>query len=88
MTKEELLEKYKKYAEEKGLNLNPDPQALDRTLNGLIANEQKYGKLYCPCRRVTGDKEEDEKIVCPCAFHLKEIEKYGHCLCGLFFKKE
>jgi ferredoxin-thioredoxin reductase catalytic subunit len=52
----------------------------------LLENEKKHGKRYCPCRRVTENEEEDLKNVCPCVYHLEEIEKNGHCLCGLFIK--
>ena len=68
------------------LRLNPDKKIVERVINGLLTNEKKYGKKYCPCRRVSGNIEEDEKNVCPCAFHKKEIEKDGHCFCNLFVK--
>ena len=82
----ETMDRYDNYAKSNGFRLNPDKKAVERVLKGLIANEAKHGKKYCPCRRVTGDVEADSKIICPCAFHKDEIEKDGHCFCNLFVK--
>lgn len=82
-----ITEEYKKYAENNGFRLNPDKEAVKRLIKGLLANEKKYGARYCPCRRVSGNIEEDKKKICPCQWHRQEIEKDGHCYCGLFFKK-
>lgn len=84
---EEVIKGYEKYAEENGLGLNPNREVLKRLAKGLLANEKKYGERYCPCRRVSGDKEEDKPKICPCKWHKEEVEKDGHCFCGMFFKK-
>jgi thioredoxin len=83
---QEISERYYNYAIANGFRLNPDKKITDRVINGFLENEKKYGKKYCPCRRVTGDIEKDSKIICPCAFHKDEIAKDGHCLCNLFVK--
>lgn len=83
---EAIIERYDNYAKSNGFRLNPDRKAVERVINGLLANEKKYGKRYCPCRRVSGDAEEDSKKICPCAFHKEEIAKDGHCICNLFVK--
>ncbi len=80
------IERYGNYAKSNGFRLNPDKKTVERVVAGLFANEQKYGYKYCPCRRVTGDKEEDSKKICPCAWHKEEIEKDGHCICNLYVK--
>ncbi|MCK4522175.1 MAG: ferredoxin:thioredoxin reductase [Nanoarchaeota archaeon] len=87
MGKQELLNYCKNYAEKNGFQLNPDKKIVETLINGLLKNEKKYGKRYCPCRRVTGNKEKDKKIICPCIYHKDEIKKSGHCLCLLFAKK-
>ena len=74
------------YANSNGFKLNPDKKTVERVIKGLLINEQKYGSQYCPCRRVTGDKEEDAKKICPCVWGKAEIEKDGHCLCNLYVK--
>ncbi|MCK4730491.1 MAG: ferredoxin:thioredoxin reductase [Candidatus Aenigmarchaeota archaeon] len=84
----ELEGKYKKYAEENGFKLNPDKKILEGLLRGLLSNEKKYGKKYCPCRRVQGIPEKDKEIICPCVYHKKEIKEQGHCHCFLFVSKE
>ena len=83
---EKLIKKYEKYAEDNGFRLNPDKNTTKNLIKSLITRENKFGEKYCPCRRITGDKEEDKKIICPCVYHKDEIERQGHCLCNLFVK--
>jgi thioredoxin len=83
---DEMTNNFDNYAKANGFRLNPDKKSVDRVLSGLLQNEKKYGKKYCPCRRVTGDDQEDAKKICPCAFHKDEIAKDGHCFCNLFVK--
>ena len=84
---QKIVKECEKYADENGLKLNPDRGVVEKIVKGLLENEKKYKARYCPCRRITGNQEEDKKIICPCVYHLEEIEKEGHCLCGLFVKK-
>jgi ferredoxin-thioredoxin reductase catalytic subunit len=83
---ENLIKKYQEYAKENRFSLNPDRKVVERIIRGLLENERKYGVRYCPCRRISGDPKEDSKKICPCFWHKEEIEKNGHCLCGLFVK--
>ena len=84
--REEMIKYYSEYAEKNGFHLNPERQSLERIIKGLSENEKKYGRKYCPCRRITGNQEEDSKKICPCFYHKEEISKDGRCLCGLFVK--
>jgi ferredoxin-thioredoxin reductase catalytic chain len=88
MTEEQVLEICRKYADRAGFRLNPDQEIVDTVIKGLIANEKKYGFRYCPCRLVTGDKEKDRAIICPCKYHKDEIKEQGYCHCMLYFAKE
>ncbi|MEK7664535.1 MAG: ferredoxin-thioredoxin reductase catalytic domain-containing protein [Patescibacteria group bacterium] len=88
MIEEELIKKFQNYAKENGIQLNPDKKIVERIVNGLLENEKKYGKKYCPCRRISGSAEEDEKKICPCFWHKDEIKKDGRCFCGLFVRQE
>lgn len=81
-----MKEKFKKHAEENGFKLNPSGKIVEGIINRLLINEKEKGEQYCPCRRVTGDKEEDKKIICPCIYHKDEVKNDGHCLCFLFVK--
>jgi len=80
------IERYDNYAKSNRFRLNPDTKIVERVVKGLFENQKKYGKKYCPCRRVSGDEAEDAKKICPCAFHKDEIEKDGHCFCNLFVR--
>ena len=82
----EVIKKYEDYAKQNGFKLNPKREIVDRLINGLLEKEKNLGARYCPCRRATGDKDEDKKLICPCYWHKEEIEKEGHCYCWLFVK--
>ena len=83
---EELIKKSEEYAKKEGFRLNPNRKIVEGIVKGLLLNKKKYGELYCPCRRVTGNKEEDKKIICPCIYHKEELKRMGHCHCWLFVK--
>jgi len=83
---EEIIEWYEDYAKKNGFRLSPDRATVERLIKGMLENEKKYGARYCPCRRVAGNIEEDRPKICPCQWHKEEIEKDGHCFCGLFAK--
>jgi len=82
----EAIQGYQEYADQHGLRLNQDRKAVETLVSGLLANEKKYKARYCPCRRVTLESPEEEKKICPCQSSREEIEKDGHCYCGLFVK--
>ena len=83
---EKIAKGFEMYAKSRGFRLNPDRKVVEMIIKGLLANEKKHGARYCPCRVVTGDKEEDRKIICPCVYHLDELNEMGHCHCNLFVK--
>ena len=83
---EETIEKYQKYAKKNGFQLNPDKEVVKNIIEILLKKEETLGKRYCPCRRLTEDKEKNKEIICPCKFHLNEIKNDGHCHCFLFVK--
>ncbi len=84
---ESLIREYEEYAEKNGFRLNPNKKIVEGIVKSLLEREKKLGSRFCPCRRVTGDKEGDQKLICPCFWHQEEIEKDGRCFCGLFVKK-
>jgi thioredoxin len=83
---EETIKYYQAYAERNGFKLNSNREAVERLIRGMLENEKRYGAKYCPCRRITGNPEDDKAKICPCQWHKEEIEKDGHCFCGLFYK--
>ena len=84
---EETIKWYEDYAAKNEFRLNPDRTIVERLIKGLLTNKKEYGARYCPCRSITGNLEEDKSKICPCQWHKEEIEKDGHCFCGLFAKK-
>lgn len=80
----EALELYERTAP---VRFNPDASVVERIIDGLEARERKTGMRLCPCRLARGDPAEDQKIVCPCVYHLEEVERDGHCHCWLFVKR-
>ena len=82
-----LKAKLGEYAEKQGIKFNPDEKAVAGIVKALLRNRKFKGDIYCPCRVITGDKERDKLIVCPCAYHLNEIRELGHCKCSLFWKR-
>jgi len=86
-TPEEILDYLVNVAKSRKISLNPDEDLVRRIIDGLIRRKKIYGKLYCPCRPVTGS-EADSWKVCPCIWLNEEIERQGHCHCGLFVKEE
>jgi ferredoxin-thioredoxin reductase catalytic chain len=84
--KKELLDSAKEYAKLKKIKLNPNEKILNGIIKALMRNKEFKGEAYCPCRIITGNKEKDEGIICPCIYHEQEIKELGHCKCNLFFK--
>lgn len=83
---ENIIKNYQEYAQKNGFKLNPDKGIVERLVKGLLENEKKYGARYCPCRRITGNSEDDKGKICPCYWRQEELERDGHCFCGLFVK--
>lgn len=83
---ENIIREAKEYAEKSGFKLNPDKEIVKKIAKGLLENLKKYTRKYCPCRRITGNLNEDKDKICPCVFHKIEIERNGHCFCGMFVR--
>lgn len=84
---DKMYEWVSRYAKKKGFILNPNEEMLHLVIEGLARNKLEHGKQYCPCRIISGDEQEDSKIICPCIYHEDEIKEDGSCHCNLFFKK-
>jgi len=68
--------------------LNADEDLVNLLLNGLMVNYNRYGYFLCPCRDGHGVREEDQDIICPCAYCEHDQQEYGHCYCGLYLTPE
>lgn len=88
MNPERLCEILGKYAASQGIELNKDKGYVLEILEGLLANESRYGYRSCPCRLAAGKKEKDADIICPCAYRDPDIKEYGSCYCRLYVSGE
>ena len=86
-TFEQTLEWAERVAAKKGWRVNPNENAVKKTITGLLANQRIYKRRYCPCRRVTRNRKRDKSIICPCVDAAAEIEKNGVCTCELFAER-
>jgi ferredoxin-thioredoxin reductase catalytic subunit len=72
-----------------GYKFNPDEEMVNFLLEQQVHIERKHGSPYCPCQSISGDSEQDMKIVCPCIpFHRKHFDFMKQCWCGLFIHKD
>ena len=83
---EKLILEYEAYAKKNGFAINPNRNLVENIVRALLKKEMTLGCRYCPCRVVTGDTEQDEKIIRPCVFPEDEIKLQGFCHCRLFVK--
>jgi len=82
----ENFRRLEKIVNEKGYVFNPDKKRLNKVVGLMTRNFKEFGKYYCPCKQHHPlDQEVD--LLCPCEELDKEIEKYGHCTCKVFYKK-
>ncbi len=85
---ENLYQRLKEEAEERGYHLNPDTSFTKDLVSSLIINENRYGYPSCPCRLATGVKEKDMDIICPCDYRDADLNEYGSCYCALYVSDE
>jgi ferredoxin-thioredoxin reductase catalytic subunit len=68
---------YEKFAQKQGLRVNDEMK--DTILTGLMANQEKHGARFCPCKiELVTDN------ICPCG----EVRSTNKCHCGLFVKED
>lgn len=81
---EKTYEKLKNEAEAAGYRFTPDAAFAKELIQGLLANEARYGYRACPCRLASGDKADDLDIICPCDYRDADLEAFGACYCALY----
>jgi ferredoxin-thioredoxin reductase catalytic subunit len=84
MEVEKLYEMLKKSQEPKGYLFNKDKERVFELLEALLTNKTRYGYMGCPCRLLSGDKENDKDIICPCVYRTPDVEEFGSCYCNLY----
>ena len=78
----------KKAQEPKGFYFSNDKEMVFSLIQGLLDNKDRYGYMCCPCRLASGEREQDQDIMCPCIYREADVEKYGSCYCNLYVSKE
>jgi ferredoxin-thioredoxin reductase catalytic chain len=85
---EKLYETLKKIQEPKGYFFNKDRERTFDLLEALMINKERYGYMGCPCRLLSGDRERDKDIFCPCDYREPDVKEYGSCYCNLYVSEE
>jgi ferredoxin-thioredoxin reductase catalytic chain len=76
-------------ADKLGYKFSPDEELVDFILEQEIKLEEKKGSPFCPCQALTGEREHDMRLVCPCIpFHRRHYDAMRRCWCGLFVHKD
>ena len=81
---EKLYENLKKIQEAKGYFFNKDKDRVFELMEALLVNKDRCGYMGCPCRLLSGDKEKDADIICPCVYRESDVKEYGSCYCNLY----
>lgn len=76
----EVREELQRYARQNGLRLNIDSPMIDR----MEKTEKRLGRMLCPCQFIPEAADIDTLIPCPCPSSIVDIERMGHCHCGVF----
>lgn len=72
-----------------GYKFSPDEDMVDFLIEQEVILEEKHGIPYCPCQGLTGDREHDMKIICPCIpFHRRHFDALKRCWCNLYVHKD
>jgi ferredoxin-thioredoxin reductase catalytic subunit len=84
MDAQQLFEKLEKVQAAKGYYFNRDRERVFDLLEALLTNKARYGYMGCPCRLLSGDRESDRDIICPCVYRTPDVAEYGSCYCNLY----
>ncbi len=85
---EKLYGTLKKIQEPKGYFFNKDRERTMGLLEALLLNKERYGYMGCPCRLLSGDREKDKDILCPCEYREPDVKEYGSCYCNLYVTQD
>ena len=85
---EKLYEALRKVQEPKGYYFNKDKKRVFELLGALLVNKDRYGYMSCPCRLASGNRNNDQDILCPCIYREPDVAAFGSCYCNLYVSKE
>ena len=84
ITVDSVRQRHELEARSRGYRLHSDPEFLNPLLEGLRANEERYGYPSCPCRLASGTFELDRDIICPCDYRDPDVQEFGTCYCCFY----
>jgi len=85
---ERYYELIRKIQEPKGYFFNNDRNLVMGIINDLLLNKVRYGYMACPCRLVSGERDQDRDILCPCLYRERDVKEFGSCYCNLYVSQE
>jgi ferredoxin-thioredoxin reductase catalytic subunit len=85
---DDLHDMLKKVQEPKGYFFNRDRERTFDLLRGLLTNKKRYGYMACPCRLASGQREQDQDIICPCVYRTADVEEFGACYCQFYVSRQ
>ena len=88
MDVEQLYNMLKKIQEPEGYFFNKDKETVYDLLKSLLENKNRYGYMSCPCRLASGERKNDEDIICPCVYREPDVKEFGSCYCNLYVSNE
>jgi ferredoxin-thioredoxin reductase catalytic subunit len=87
--KEQLRAMFSKVVTPMGCKFSPDGELVEFLLEQEVNIEKEKGSPFCPCQGLTGEREHDMKLVCPCIpFHREHYDAMRRCWCGLYVHKD
>ncbi|MFA5312695.1 MAG: ferredoxin-thioredoxin reductase catalytic domain-containing protein [Methanomassiliicoccales archaeon] len=87
--KRALREQFGPVVDVLGFKFSPDSDLVEFTLEQEIVLYERHGIPFCPCKGLTGVREEDMRKVCPCIpWNKVHFDKMKRCWCGLFVHKD
>lgn len=87
--KKQLMKMFENVIDPLGYKFSPDKEIVDFLMDQEIQIEKETGHPYCPCQGLTGSRDIDMKIVCPCIpFNRAYFDMMKRCWCGLYVHKD
>ncbi len=80
----ELYDKLKEVQAAKGYHFNRNKTRVLELMDALLLNKARYGYMGCPCRLVSGNRDNDKDIICPCVYRTQDVAEFGSCYCNLY----
>jgi ferredoxin-thioredoxin reductase catalytic chain len=84
----ELYEMLKDKQAAKGYYFNNDTPYVLELLQALLTNKERYGYMGCPCRLLSGNRDHDRDVICPCIYRTPDVVEFGSCYCQLYVSND